>query len=206
MGVADDMERVRLLEGESLIGWLDGRALLDGSVQWWWSILEAFETRASGLRGLPADQRLELLGAAARLLGVGAEQGPMGRSLVAYWQLRLAVGAARGEKRLVGLPAVLTLDGAVRWALANMPASREEIIDCARERAARYREAGEGFYAGADMDFSALVGMENPRLTLLQNAERVLSALEWIDPSRVDEDLRVELGSWLSIRPHLSTG
>ena len=99
-------------------------------------------------------------------------------------------------------PELLSAAGSVRWALDSLPVSREEAIACARERAERYEMAADDFYAPAGGRLGAR-GAPDPSFALLHEVELVLSALEWIDLSRLDEDLRGAVDAWLSIRGEL---
>lgn len=203
MTANEDLRSIQSLRDRELSAWLDAYAAASASPQWWWGILESIESNASGLRSISPDQRSDLLGAGARLLASGGARGELSPSLVAYWQLRLAVVATRSDSGLPGLIETLTPEGAARWAVSNMPASREEIVGYARERASRYQDAGDDFYAPVGV---ACQNREqrDPRIDVLQDVERVLSALAWIDSSRLEEALRAEVEAWLRIRSELN--
>jgi hypothetical protein len=202
MGINEDLQQIQSLDGGRLLAWLDGNPFASGSTQWWSSIFEAIEARTSILRNISDVERHELLGAGARLLTLGRQRDEITYSLVAYWQIRLAVSAMRSGTELSELAETLTPEGAVRWALSNMPASREEIVSYARERAAQYGAADDSFYATAGVEINN-ERRQSSHIGLVQDAERVLSALEWISLSRLGENLRAELEAWLKIRPEL---
>lgn len=201
--VNEDLRSIQSLRDRELTAWLDAHAASSASPQWWWGILESIESNASGLRSISADQRSDLLGVGARLLTSGGARGELSPPLVAYWQLRLAVVATRSDCEVPGLVETLTPEGAARWAVSNMPASREEIIGYARERASRYQDADEDFYAPVGAA-SQNWGQRDPHIDLLQDVERVLSALEWIDSSRLEGTLRTEVEAWLEIRSEMN--
>jgi hypothetical protein len=114
----------------------------------------------------------------------------------AYWQLRLAVGAARGDPPLPGLDETLTLSGAVRWALDNMPASRDEAIAYQREL-----DAIPDDPPGTPLrPPSGSWGPPPPHIATLQGVTTVLGALGWIDLSQLDESARAQVQAWLGIR------
>ncbi|WP_328723482.1 hypothetical protein OHT52_30925 [Streptomyces sp. NBC_00247] len=203
MTANDDLFSIQSLCDRDISVWLDAHEAASASPQWWWGVLEAIESNASIFRSISADQRIDLLNVGARLLVLGGAREDLSPSLIAYWQLRLSVAAMRSDPGLSGLIETLTPEGAARWAVRHMPASREEIISYARERKSRYRDADVDFYApvgAADPRW----GQRDPAIDLLQDAERVLIALEWIDSSRLELTLRTEVESWLEIRSELS--
>jgi hypothetical protein len=201
-GTIDDLEEIRSLGSRDLWAWLEGHASAAGSLQWWRGALGAIESRAAVWRGLPVDERREWLDVGARLLAVGDERGDIPWSLRAYWQLRLSVAGVRGGTEVARPPELLSAVGSVRWALDSLPASREEVIARARERAERFLAAGDDFYAPAGGQPGSL-DAPDPSFALLQEVERVLSALEWIDLSGLDEGLRGEVEAWLALRNEL---
>jgi hypothetical protein len=200
VGTDADLQEIRSLGGRDLSVWLDAHPAAVASQQWWWSISESVEISASFVRNMPAEERRDRLNVGARLLVIGSERDEVPVPVVAYWQLRLAVGVIRARLEDPGLAETLTVAGAVRWALDNMPGSREEIVSYGRERAALYRAADDSFCA-RPASFDGL--KPDAHTKVLQDAEMVLAALEWVDLSLLDEGLRGEAESWLEIRSDL---
>jgi hypothetical protein len=191
----DDILQIAPLHGEELDSWLNERP--SAFLQWWAGVLESVELRTHVARGESAEVRREMYNAGARLLIAGAARGEIPSWYRAYWQLRFAAGAS--SETFSGLDEVLTPDGAVRWTLDNMPLSRDETI--------RYREERDILLNEADQ-FQVQLTSDHPEswreppvnIAVLQGVEKVLSALKWIDLSRLDERLRVEVEPWLHIR------
>jgi hypothetical protein len=200
VGTDADLQEISSLSGRDLSAWLDAHPTAVASQQWWWSIGESVEISASFVRYMPVEERRNRLNIGARLLIVGLERDEVPVPVVAYWQLRLAVGAIRARLEDPGLAETLTVAGSVRWALNNMSGSREEIVSYGRERATLYRGADDSFYA-RPASFDGL--KPDAHTKVLQDTEMVLAALEWIDLSLLDEGLRAEVESWLEIRSDL---
>lgn len=203
MTFSDDLESVRLLHDRDLSDWLDAHAVASAAPQWWWGILESVESSVSIFRHISADERSNLLGIGARLLSAGRSRGRLSPSSVAYWQLRIAVVAMRSDPKIPGLVETLTPEGAARWAVNNMPSTRDETIEYARERASHYRRAGNDFYAPIGAAFQGKFQVD-PHITILQDVEQILSVLEHVDSSRLENELRAEVEAWLGIRAELN--
>jgi hypothetical protein len=191
-----DVRTIVSLYGADLDSWLNDRP--SGTLMWWEGILEGVEIEAHFMRGVSDQIRREIYNAGARLLAAGAARGEISTWVRAYWQIRMAVEASRPGRALPGLADILTLSGAARWTLANMPASREEIIDYRREREAIFADPNEYPAQLSDLP-PGTYGKPPFHIATLQHVEKILSALSWIDLSQVDEDLRREAEAWLQL-------
>jgi hypothetical protein len=199
--MSDDSYLVQIasLHGRHLNDWIGSQPSRE--LMWWEGVLEDVETATSWVRDMPLGVRLDLLNLGGRLLAAAAERGDIPYWFTAYWQLRLAVGAVRSKALDPDLMAAITPEGAVRWALDNMPTSRDDLITYAAERAEYYGDRDP--YASAGDDKSSY-GEPNPLFRALLDVQRVLAALEWIDGSQLQDRTRAEAEAWISIQSILS--
>lgn len=202
MGTENDFQEIAEIRDADLSIWFDAHASAVAAPQWWWSMMEIVEARAILPRPIPVGERRDRLNVGARLLALGVDRGDVTRCLVAYWQLRFAAGALRLHLGISGLAETITPNGAVGWALHNMPASREQAIAYAREREAHDRELGDSLYerpvAGTGSWDKA-----DPHIAALQCVANIIDAFDRIDLSILEGDLRAEAEAWLSVRSQI---
>ncbi|MCZ4120795.1 hypothetical protein [Streptomyces sp. H39-S7] len=202
MGIREDFRQIQQLSHEQLASWLDARFPASAPVQWWGAIFEEIEPGGNQFRDIPTGRRRDIFGLGGQLIGVASERGEVSPALAAYWFLRLSALALKSSPKIAGLPELITPEGAAKWALSIMPISREEVVEYAEERAAAHQRADDGFYAPVGVG-APLWEEPDPHISKLQDVERILSALEWVENSLVDEELHAEVEAWLSIRPRL---
>lgn len=199
MGIDEDFQQIQTIPRDELASWIGARFLGAAPAQWWGSIFDSIESSVSRFRDISAGQRRDAFELGAQLIVLSGELGGVPKALVAYWNLRLAALALRFDPPIDGLVQQVTPDGAARMAIDSMPTSQEEAVRYAVERSAEYEVAGDDFYAPvgvAPQQWPA----PGPRNRMLQDIERTLSALQWVEGSLLDDQLRAEVVAWLNIR------
>lgn len=202
MGAEDDFREITEIRDSNLSTWFDAHPSAVAAPQWWWSMMEIVESRAIQPHPMSVGKRRDLLNAGARLLALGVDRGDVTQCLAAYWQLRFAASVLRLHLGVSGLTETVTPNGAVSWALHNMPVSREQAIAYAREQEAHDRELGDSLYerpvAGTGSWDKA-----DPRVVALQCVPRIIDAFDRIDLSTLEGDLRAEAEAWLNVRSQI---
>ncbi|MFG3480345.1 hypothetical protein ACGF3K_34780 [Streptomyces sp. NPDC047980] len=195
--IEDDFTQLQGKSGCDVESWLDMRFPNGATVQWWCSVLESVENRVSRFSGATTEQLLRRFALGVRMVELAVKRNDILPTLGSYWLLRLSASTDHMDCRIGELPERATPDGAAGWALARMPLTRDEAESYANRRAEEFAEAGKVLYASpgiTDREFGAI----REDILLLQEVERVLTALSWVRDRVADPRVRAEVDAWLN--------
>ncbi|MFF7717535.1 hypothetical protein [Streptomyces sp. NPDC007988] len=194
--IEEDFNQLQSRSRPEIEPWLAQRFPDGATVQWWCAVFESVETSVSRFRGITPEQLLNCFERGSYLIELAVERNEILPTIGSYWLLRLADSTAHFDFAAGELPEPVTPDGAAKWALARMPLTRQEAKQYADRRAAEFAEADEVFYASLGVTDPEFEPIRQDTL-LLQEVERVLTALSWIRGRVSDMNVRAEVDAWL---------
>ncbi|MFI1102841.1 hypothetical protein [Streptomyces melanogenes] len=203
MEIEFEDKELREMSDIGVAEWFHKRFPSGASLHWWVSTFESLETSLSPVRDVPSEKRRERLVVGMQLLTLAVQEGEIETSLGAYWLIRFAALSLRFDPPMDELPDQLTPDGAAKWAIDNMPLSREQALADSAEREAQYENPPKDFYAPVDVTGEVPEFAPDTRFAALRETEMILSALVWISGHLSDTDTRGKVQEWLDIRQSL---
>jgi hypothetical protein len=162
-----------------LASWIDRHFLGGVTAQWWVGVFEGLEVSLSPVRPLPDADRQAALEMSARLPVLAAERGEILETLAAFWLLRFSADVIRLGRPGLPVPPRLAPDAAILWALEHMPISPDE--------------------ARTVLSNSPNGSPPPSHIRVVQESERVTTALKWVVDASADQDVRDRAHAWISL-------